>query len=220
MSDVLKYNKYINLIMDIYDINNNTKYTKEKVRMERSLKFPYKKHPVYPARDNLQYMIDEAYDDILHKNILNPPSMSFEDLWEFCQFVKFAEKVFFYPNDSTNAFYVDTSLFDAEKRVFSINDELGNYQILFKLEKQKEKVTDSELKIIRIVVNRNFGRKMSNEFIVVNAEVKFNDESDSYLIANINNILKTRINTVFEDIIKLVKDPITDLNKEAAKISK
>lgn len=220
MSEVLEYNKYIKLIMDIYDLNNNSKYTEEKPQITRSNKFPYKKHAIYPLRDNESEIIKDQLYELQHNTILAPASMSFENLWQFCQFVKFAEKVYFYPNDSTNAFYVDTSLFDAEKRVFSINDELGNYQILFKLEKQKEKVTDSELKIIRIVVNRNFGRKMSNEFIVVNAEVKFNDESDSYLIANINNILKTRINTVFEDIIKLVKDPITDLNKEAAKISK
>ena len=133
--------------------------------------------------------------------------MSFNDLWEFCQFVKYAEKTLFYQNDPDpqRVFYVDSDIDDLSKRQFAIRDLDNTYQLLFKLEKINEPIHNEIMKIIRLSVSRNYGRKMTNEFIIVNSEIKYNDDADIYLIDNINRILYERITNTFNEIINLVR---------------
>lgn len=169
---------------------------------KRSKSFPFKKEKIeirkYP---NIELCLKTL--KLLKLEKITPKGMKFFDLWEFCQFVKFAEKAFFYYNDPSKLFYVDSNIDEYNKRKFVIKDEENKYQLLFSLEKINcpENNFDSQpLEVIQLYVNRNYGRKMTNEFTIVNTEVKYNDDADIYLIDNINRIIYKRISDVFDEI--------------------
>lgn len=198
----LKLNKYIRVLMNLYE---NVVVSPEDpiIEIEKSsfLSKP-KRIETYPERNKILEEINN-----LRISTIIPTGMSFNDLWEFCQFVKYAEKTLFYQNDSDpqRLFYVDSDIDDLSKRQFAIRDLDNTYQLLFKLEKINEPIHNEIMKIIRLSVSRNYGRKMTNEFIIVNSEIKYNDDADIYLIDNINRILYERITNTFNEIINLVR---------------
>lgn len=196
----LKLNKYIRVLMNFYE---NVVVSPEDpiIEIEKTtfLSKP-KRIETYPERDKILEEINN-----LRISTIIPTGMSFNDLWEFCQFVKYAEKALFYQNDPIRLFYVDSDIDDLSKRQFAIKDLDNSYQLLFKLEKTNEPIHNEIMKIIRLSVSRNYGRKMTNEFIIVNSEIKYNDDADIYLIDNINRILYERITNTFNEIINLVR---------------
>ena len=202
MEQLLLNNKFIFSFTELYKSVVSEVKSVSEFEYKSSKSFPFRKQKVeikkYP-----QIEINLDILKSLKEEKLNPNGMSFYDLWEFCQFVKFAEKSFFYYNDPSKLFYVDSNIDDYNKRKFVIKDENETYQLLFSLEIEKnpnEGFVLEPLKIIRLSIIRNYGRKMSNEFIIVNSEVKYNDDADIYLIDNINRIIYERISFVFDEI--------------------
>lgn len=198
----LKLNKYIEVAMELYEnvvINPETHL----IIKERSKKFPFKmiEKKTTPVIDHTMEKIKRLAEDTIVSS-----GMKFNDLWEFCQFVKFAEKIIFYVNDPKKQFYVDSNIDDLSKRQFVITDFYNTYQLLFKLEKAENSVNNDILKVIRLSISRNYGRKMVNEFVIVNSSVKYNDESDMFLIEEVNKILYKNLNTVFWNIINMIKE--------------
>lgn len=123
--------------------------------------------------------------DIPGKNIIR----SFEQIWYFAQFVRYAEKVIFYENIPAHAFYVDSGLNDDKERCFVIDPANTEYSILFKLQWVYDTTKKEMLKVINIKVTRDYGKQMINEYTIVNGEVNLNDDSDYTLIKVINSIL-------------------------------
>ena len=112
---------------------------------------------------------------------------SFEQMWEFAQFVRYAEKCIFYHNDTSSPLMVDSKLDDESERVFAISKD--DYIIAFKLKWIYDTTAKQTLKAINIKVTRNYGKQMTNEYTIVNGDVKLNDDSDYTLIEVINSML-------------------------------
>ena len=94
-----------------------------------------------------------------------------------------------------------------DKRKFLIqNDE---YMMIFSLEKQEISIfdtyTDKEfVEVIKIEIRRKFGKELSNTFVIINRDVKFEDDSDLYLINTINLLLKKSIINSFQEIVDII----------------
>ena len=78
------------------------------------------------------------------KNIIR----SFEQMWYFSQFVRYAEKVIFYKNDTDKPLYVDSTLDEDKDRIFVIKKD--DYDIRFKLQWLYDTTAKKMLKIINI----------------------------------------------------------------------
>ena len=194
----LLLNKFIYSFTELYKSAISEVVSTSDFKYKRNKKFPFKKDKIeiihYPVIEENILKLKS-----LKENVIIPNGINFNDLWEFCQFVKFAEKAFFYYNDPDKLFYVDSNIDDMDKRKFVIKDENNTYRLLFGLERMQSP-NKEVLKIIRLSVNRNYGRKMTNEFTIVNSEIKYNDDADIYLIDNINRILYERILSTFDEI--------------------
>ena len=135
-------------------------------------------------------------------------------MWQFCQFIRFAEKVFFYHNDIDKCFYVDSEMNDLVKRDFKITDLDNKVDIIVSMEKKKETLSDDTLNVLRISVKRNYGKQMINEFTIVNDFVKTKDDSDKLLIEIVYSIIFQKMKEQFDSIIQLVSDIGDKMNME------
>ena len=140
-------------------------------------------------------------------NLSNKDSIEFDTLWDYAQLLRWAEKVIFYKNDIINYIYSDSEMNSLDKRKFLIqNDE---YMMIFSLEKQEISIfdtyTDKEfVEVIKIEIRRKFGKELSNTFVIINRDVKFEDDSDLYLINTINLLLKKSIINSFQEIVDII----------------
>lgn len=220
--EVFKGNYYIehfNECFDLLNIEDRRNYiqvieppTVEKLSFFDKLKGkePVKTPPIYSeSKDAFIESFDEKIDEFVKqdfeptdkegKNIVR----SFEQMWYFAQFVRYAEKVIFYKNDTDKPLYVDSALDEDKDRIFVIKKD--DYDIRFKLQWLYDTTAKKMLKIINIKISRFYGKEMTNEYIIVDSNVKLKDSSDFVLITIINNILfeatldtyKSIMNTLF-----------------------
>ena len=129
---------------------------------------------------------------------------SFNTLWDFSQFVRFSEKCLLYNNNQKKPLYIDSELYsEKEHRMYIPTDE---FEIYIKLNKIKDEILDREFHNVYIKVIHKEGKKMVNEFVIVNDQPKYNDISDDILLGNIRVILKDIfISTLGEILIKNLK---------------
>ena len=190
---------------EIESQKNIIKNNQEKIRSTKRVKVD-----VYtPAK------IQAANDIIDEISKLN--SIPFDDLWDYAQLLRWAEKVLFYKNDIVNYIYSDSELHSDENRNFMIQTD--DYIIIFNLEKQEVSVLDTFsnnefIDVIKIEIRRKFGKELTNTFIIIDRNVKYEDDSDLYLINTINLLLREAIVTSFTQI----KDMI--INKSFIKLTK
>ena len=210
-NDIFKANHYIEHFNECYDIlssNDRFNYirieivdrivTKEKPGFFDKL---FKKKvvegltPSYKdSKTDIEAKFDEKIDEFIKKDfepIKEKPSKNvirdFEQMWYFAQFVRYAEKVVFYDNDTDKPLFVDSPLDEDHERIFVISK--NNYTIKFKLQWIYDTTAKQMLKVISIKVDRHFGKEMTNEYIIVDGNVKLKDVSDFTLISIINSIL-------------------------------
>ena len=204
--DMLLYNKYIAFFNTIYDLllkddleepeqpakKKSFKLFNNKNKSEQE---PYNKRL---AREKIDIFINEEckFDDLL----------SFNSLWQFLQFVRYAEKAIFYINDPDScALYVDSDINEVKLRLFKITTTES--EIKFKLERVKDEVNDKRYSIITIHVERFHGKKMQNIFTIVDQDVDFQDISDLYLMNTLNIILYKNMMEVIRNIFdKLLEE--------------
>ena len=150
--------------------------------------------PYYSSKKKIMDQFDDAIDLFVkddfepftsdsNRNIIR----SFEQMWEFAQFVRYAEKCIFYHNDITSPLMVDSKLDEESERIFAISKD--DYLVTFKLKWIYDTTAKQTLKAINIKVSRNYGKQMSNEYTIVNGDVKLNDDSDYTLIEVINSMV-------------------------------
>jgi len=138
----------------------------------------------------------------INKEMTNTFDMvNFKSMWQFCQFVRFAEKVFNYINRPERKLYVDSDMNDLSKRSFKISTDDKTMDIFCFLEKVNEPINKKNICVIRLKIQRKYGKQMMNEFTIVDDFVKSKDTSDSMLIDNIFNLIATEMKDTFSSII-------------------
>ena len=207
-----KYIKHFNTCFDILRGNGRIEYLtpvksvqeepKEKKSFfgfsKKKVEEPVKESQEFSSsKDELSSKFKEEMDQFLkeefepHPHSTNPDKnivRTFEQMWDFAQFVRYAEKTIFYQNVPEHSFYVDSPLDADEERMFAITTR-KEITIVFKLKWVYDTTQKQTLKVINIKVTRDFGKNMINEYTIVNGEVKLKDDSDYTLIAVINDLL-------------------------------
>lgn len=192
-------NEFLSLIYDLYD-HVVFPEKKNKIITEKRVGL-FKKEIVerYPELDHVKEKIS------LFKLSLFTTVPDFNRLWDFCEFIRVCEKVFFYPNKPENYLYVEMDLNKHNNGVrkfrYSLErfDEQAKSEIRFTLERDV-----LGMDIISISVVRDYGLKMNNSYKVIDGDIKYPDSSDLYLINEINIILKECMYNIFSSIVQLI----------------
>lgn len=207
MNDILMYNRYINLFSKLYNyiISNKNKAIDDIPGLKeyyQNHKKPFKKIKIndYDKCRFIHDSVRKELDEFIAEECINDNLLSFNSIWQFCQFVRYAEKVVFYKNTPDNKLYVDSNMVDVKERIFTVTEFDTLYK--FKLERVVEPITKEECKVITLNVCRQYGKEMNNIFTIVNEDIKFNDQSDEYLINTINLILEDSMKHVLKDCVE------------------
>ena len=218
MNDILMYNKYISIFTKLYNYIASNKY-KQFDEVEGLMEWYNKKHKSFRNKnkisefDKYHFIKENVYkelDNFIEEECATDNIVSFSSLWQFCQFVRYAEKIVFYENIPDNLLYVDSDMLDVKERVFAVNNKSLKTQFKFKLEKVDDNITKQECKVITLNVCRQYGKEMNNIFIIVNEDIKINDQSDEYLINTVNLILedsmKSTLRAIFAQLFEIFYD--------------
>ena len=172
--------------------------------------------------------IRKEIKEFIDKNTSEP--LSFKFLWQYCQFVRWAEKTVFYKNTTDNKLFVDSAMMDLDKRnfVLSYGDDI---LIQFSLEKQKDPVLKYSTfdipdptedrsvyyHVIKINVVRKYGKMMNNKYTIIDSRVNYEDSSDITLMDTINKLLCEAVRNECTYIYDLIDSDnyITNLNLNA-----
>ena len=207
MNDILMYNRYINLFSKLYNyISSNKNKSIDDIpgikEYYAKYKKPFRKLKIddYDKQVFIQYSVRKELDEFIAEECMIDNLLSFSSLWQFCQFVRYAEKVVFYKNTLDQKLYVDSEMADVKTRIFAITDNDTEYK--FKLEKVIEPISQEECKVITLNICRQYGKEMNNIFTIVNEDIRFNDQSDEYLINTVNLILEDSIKHVLKDCVE------------------
>lgn len=200
-NDMLLYNDYIVFFNSIYDLmlkdippEETPKHKKFGLFKKDNSNQVNRNYSI--AKEKIEEFINEEckFDDLL----------SFKSLWNFVQFIRYAEKVLFFQNTPDRSLYVDSDLNEVSARMFKISNE--NFDIKFKLEKVKDDINIKKYSIINIHVQRLYGKEMQNIFTIVDKDVDFQDVSDLYLMNTLNIILYKEmmyeIRCIFDKLLK------------------
>ena len=229
MNNLAETNQFIDLFEKLYDavyIDRDNNKEEANTGNIDPLSAPRKKglfHKIFKTENSDQPVVTgishidilTAYDAIKDflDNILSNPAQSFWTIWNICQFVRWAEKVFLYRNEpETDSIFVDSEM-TADEREFMF--KVGDVTLSFKLQLIKKpdiKITESAYnEVITIMVERNFGKQMKTKIISVDSEVELTDDSDIYLINQINRYLNSAIRELMIDIINKILEPVPNV---------
>lgn len=204
MSRDTQKNQFLRLLYDLYDcmkFPKNEDIIIETKRGKGLLGFFHKKI----EKKNIQLeIVQERLENFRRSLILNPPD--FDLLWDFCELIRVAEKIFFYNNSPDNTIFVECEIGnnDSDKRKFSIKIRKNNGSCIGELRFILEKDVFGK-NIISINVVRDYGLKMENVYKIVDKDTPYNDSSDLYLINEINFILKQCILNTFLEIESYIR---------------
>lgn len=202
MDSIIFDNKYVEII---YAVFNAHLYGEEvEVTVKKDFKFlgiiPYTKN-VSEMKNLTVLNVDEQLRSFRERELSNTINIvNFISLWQFCQFVRFAEKAFYYPNTPEMHLYVDSEMNDLSKRAFKIKTD-DRMEIFCNLEKVTDPINKKKINVIRLKIQRNYGKQMLNEFTIVDDFVKSKDASDTVLIENIFYLISEEIKGTFGHIL-------------------
>lgn len=133
--------------------------------------------------------------------------ISFESFWQFAQFIRFAEKVSIYDNNQDRDIFVDSDLYSdtVHKLIVRIDNDI---KIFIKLEKKIGLQYEGEIiPVIYIRVAHENGKKLTNEFTIVDDSPKCRDMTDSWLL----NMLTDKLTIIFTQILEEIMNNIKDI---------
>ena len=190
MSDA---NRYMNATYAVYNAMKH-KYDVKPFYLKKKGNLFAKKEKVY-AHIELMAAIDGAkllYTDTMKNANLN----NFNALYEFAEFVKLIENIFFYKNDTNACVVCDSKLTDNKKTVIIRNNDI---MIAISLAR-----VDERRKIV-VMIKRNYGEEMENIYHIENGEYKdVNTQSDKMLLNHCSNIISRTIASFFAVIINSI----------------
>lgn len=229
--DLAELNQFINYaekLMNAYDKDKETIETVENISYRKKFLWIKYDKKITKQEEISTYNRSKIRKDIkefIDKNTSEP--LSFKFLWQYCQFVRWAEKTIFYKNTTDNKLFVDSAMMDLDNRnfVLSYGEDI---LIQFSLEKQKDPVlkytsfdiTDlTEDKsvyyhIIKINVVRKYGKMMNNKYTIIDSKVNYEDSSDITLMDTINKLLCEAVRNECYNIYELI-----DSNNYISKIN-
>ena len=199
-------NEFISFFYQYYiDANASFEFLSERYLLTKKVKVPRFNHFKFITKevsenyDGTKELLDKRVNKFIDDQFKDPNyNLSFIQLWNFCKFVRYAEKTVFWKNIPDNFIYVDSDLYDDKCIKFSLKDRLQDplIECMFELEKVKVikksivSEDDNYLEVIKLTITRQFGKTMTNVFHIVDADVKYNDSSDILLITTINRLLR------------------------------
>lgn len=214
--DYLKDNQFITLATRLYDLK-----VMHEIRDPDYIEYKTEKKGLFGKIKKELYLPEEA----LYKEIRNfiertlcedsDIPLTFRTIWEFCDFVRWAEKALFYDNSLSTRVIVDSvmgaGIINDDPKVIVFRTIRSN-DVDIKLELKKMKVNQESIlnldtgvtttsKIITIEVSRHFGKNMKSKYVVVDENVNYKDLSDIYLMNTINKIIKDCTIAVFREVI-------------------
>ena len=167
-------------------------------------------------------ILEDYKNRIYNSLVINP--LIFSNMWQFCQFIRWAEKVVFYKNITERKIYVDSAIDDYDCRLLIYSEE--DFQVKFKLEKVNNPAytpntlsdilfiksdTPQYFKSMKIVVERKYGKCMTNHFTIIDDNKDFEKDMSNYLL------YKTIDRKISVEMINIIKE-IYDLIYENYKI--
>jgi len=213
-------NKFIELFEDLY----NKKYELDNGDIEKSEEV---EKPVVVAQpksffgkfkkaaqdfavvDTPEVRLSNSFDIVKNylNDILSNPSQTFWTLWQVCQFLRWAEKVFLYDNDPEKDLFIDSAM-DADERCIMFTFANTVFKIKLQLiSKPEVKITDSAYnQVITILIQRQYGKKMENKYISVDGYVDMMDDSDMYTLNQVNRFLNTKLRDAFNAVLAKLLD--------------
>lgn len=133
---------------------------------------------------------------------LSVQSLDLTTINQFCDFIRVIEKCLFYINDTDSRLFVDSGLEDTTKVLIYKSDEMQ-----FKIETKSIKDPtqhNTYREVLQIDVKRLYGKQMVNTFTVVDRDVKYNDDSDLYLINTLNLVLLSNMKSIYQSALERV----------------
>ena len=190
-------NEFIRLAEDLYDSMISPKYTIKTETTTEKVGFFKKKEIKKEIAINEKF--DTTWEVIKSKieKLKEDDVLDFITLWQFAQFIRWCDKTIFFKNDIDKNLVVDSDLYNLEERNIVIQKK-RDYTIYFKLKMEKNPVSDifendSYIKIIEVKIDRLYGKKLSNKYIIANGGINYKDDSDLYCINTVNAILKKSV---------------------------
>jgi hypothetical protein len=152
--------------------------------------------------------IKEAYDrcyDLINyiRNLRN--TLSWQEMWEFTEFIKIVEKAYFYQNVQKSGICCDN--FSNQKRdlFFDYSDK----KVYIKITMIAAYAADDGMhNKLDIEVYRDYGKKEKSTFHVDNGNTDFKTDSDFMLANTVNAYVQNRIADLFECYVELAHNKL------------
>lgn len=133
-------------------------------------------------------------------------NIEFNELWEYCEFIRWCEKMLLCKNEKSESLYSDAPMDSLDDRTLYVNKDGYYIAVTLKMSKKADfdSVTDS-LKfrtVTDLVIVRNFGNEMRNKYTIVDSAIKYSEPSDRDLIYLSLNILYDSIVKHYHDVMK------------------
>lgn len=154
----------------------------------------YKK---YPDKRSKKKCIEEKYNDcrwVIDRIRDLKTSLSFQDMWQFAEFIITMEKVYFYQNVQSSDVCCDKC--SVLERILFFNYEKKNLYI-------KIGMYRSSVDTIKIAVYRNWGNKECTQFKVEGQECNITSDSDHMLVNTVNAYVQNTIANLYESYVYL-----------------
>lgn len=215
--DFALVNNYVKFVIDIYDwiFYNNFIKDIEDIKIEQKKRiFHRKKKDEFTdivIRENAFNRAIERYK----KSVTLSLEFSFGNLFDVCQFIRFSEKCLIYTNNIDQPIYVDSDLYASDEHRMHMAD--NDVDIYIKIKSVHDSIRDVTLSSIHVKIIHKSGKKLTNEFVIVNDNPKFNDNSDRYLFYNIKTIFEKNLSKVMDEIInnlnKIYEEKLRSIKK-------
>jgi hypothetical protein len=157
------------------------------------------RHDKKRIKKKVKEAYDRCYDLINHIRDLKN-TLTWQEMWEFAEFIKTIEKVYFYQNVQKSSVCCDN--FSNQKRdlFFDYTDKKMYIKITMEAAYTAD---DGAHEKLNIGVYRDYGKKEKTTFYVDNGKTDIDSDSDVMLIHTINAYVQKRIADLFECYVEL-----------------
>lgn len=172
-------NRYITTLFDLVDI----------------VYYPTK----YDSKKDTKDKYDKCYNLINYIRDLSN-TLTWQEMWEFAEFIKIVEKVYFYQNVQKSGICCDNCTNQKRDLFFDYSDKKMYIKITIEAAYTAD---DGMHEKLDIGVYRDYGKKEKSTFHVDNGKTDMNTDSDIMLIHTINAYVQNRIADLFECYVEL-----------------
>lgn len=222
-------NKFLQVFKDIYefqrmDIGPLVVQEEEDELEQEVFKWPWQKKKEKPSieiitggaarRETLVSAVRSAWELFPVDNHGAPLPITFDFIWDFCEFVHCADKIVFYPNIATNKLFVNDDINRYNDKEYSrsfIIKEKDYYTITVEAKKVPEPVgVDLFLNSIQITTERKYGVASERTDVFIDEVSAHNKEDDPVF----EMYVTTLSDLIYEECLAIYKDIINKLTSK------